>query len=194
MSDQNDLSWFALYLGEAKKEFEARDAILGLGCESFIPVEHKWIARRPGDPRNKLKRRRAYPLCIRYGFVGMPPRYRWSDVLEDHPEWETKVIKGTDIPARPVGMTPAAPTRIAPDQIAYLAALCDRNVPYAASINPHRAILSVKEGDTAKILSPALYGHFGRVDEVMVKEARVAIQFLGSLRQVTVPLDELEAA
>lgn len=192
MSDQHSLNWFAIYLGTAQAEFAARDAVLNLGMQSFCPVEFKWVARK--DPRNKLKRRRAYPLCIRYGFVGFPRGARWPDLLADHPDLPAKVIRGTNIPARPVGMTPTAPTEINHEQISYLASLSDRNVPYAASINPHRAILSVKQGDTAKILSPALYGHFGRVDEVMVKEARVAIQFLGSMRQVTVPLDELEAA
>lgn len=190
----NTLNWFALYLGAPRAEFAARDAILNLGMQSFVPVEMKWVARRPNEPKNRLKRRRAYPLCIRYGFVGFPAGMAWRDLLVDHPDLQTKVIRGTDIPARPVGMTPTAPTKINEGQISYLASLSDRNVPYAASINPHRAILSVQKGDTAKILSPALYGHFGRVDEVMVREARVAIRFLGSLRQITVPLDELEAA
>jgi transcription antitermination factor NusG len=188
----SDISWFAIYLGEPKREMDARNAILRLGMESFVPVEMKWAERRPGV--SKLKVRRAYPLCIRYAFVGFPPTATWRDLLVDHPEYDAKVISGTQITARPVGMTLAKPTQLTAQQIADLAALSDRNVPYAASENPHKANLEVQKGQVAKILNPAFYGHFGRVDEVMVNRARVVIEFLGSMRPVEVRLDELEAA
>lgn len=192
MSD--DIRWYAIYLGAPRAEFVARDAILDLGMQSFVPVEHKWVARRPNDPRYKLKTRRAYPLCIRYGFVGFPAGAGWHDLLTDHPDMTTTVIRGTRIPVRPVGMTPARPTALPAEQVSYLAALSDRNVPYAASTNPHKGILAVKAGDTARILNPAFLGHFGRVDEILVNKAKVAIQFLGSMRQIEVRVDELEAA
>lgn len=185
------VSWFAIYLGEAKREMAARNAILHLGMESFVPVEMKWAQR---NPRTKLKVRKAYPLCIRYGFVGFPRGARWPDLLTDHPDLPTKVIRGTRIPARPIGMTPSKPTQLTEDQIAALAALNDRNVPYAASTNPHKANLEVRVGQTAKILNPAFYGHYGKVDEVGAGKARVVIEFLGSLRPVEVKIEELEAA
>lgn len=191
MSD--DIVWHAIWLGTPKAEFAARDAITNLGLQSFVPVEWKLVPRQIHG-RSKLKRRRAYPLCIRYGFVGFPRQARWRDLLGDHPDIPTHVIRGTDIPARPLGMTANNPTPIDQEQIAYLAALSDRNVPYAAATNPHRGILEVRVGDRARILNPAFLGHFGRVDEIMVNKAKVAIQFLGSMRQVEVRVDELEAA
>ena len=188
----SDLTWYAIWLGEPKREFAARSAIQSIGMESFVPCEFKWTLRSP-NTRSKLKVRKAYPLCIRYGFVGFPRGARWPDLLVDHPDVPAKVIRGTNIPACPVGMTPVKPTRLSSDQISYLAALSDRSVPYAASQNPHRANLEVKVGQTARILSPAFYGLQGRVDEVLVNKARVVVEFLGAMRPVEVKLEELEA-
>lgn len=187
-----DLSWYALFLGDAQSEFAASNAIKKVGLESFVPVEFKWKLR---NPRTKLKKRVKYPLCIRYGFVGFPRgAERWSDLLEYQPDTFGRVIKGTRIPASPVGMTPSKPTRLTQEQIDHLAALCDSSVPYKGAINPHRANLEVQVGQTAKILSPAFYGLYGRVDEVSVHKAKVVIEMLGSFRPVEVPIAELEAA
>lgn len=189
-------NWFCLYLGTPQAEFAARDAILSLGMESFVPVEFKTVQRRPGNsPHARFTRKRkAYPLCIRYGFVGFPRGARWPDLLADHPDMPAKVIRGTNIPARPVGMTPLKPTELQHDQISYLASLSDRYVPYAASINPHKALVEIRKGQVAKILSPAFYGHVGRVDDVTANKARVLIEFLGSMRPVEVRIEDLEAA
>lgn len=186
-----DLSWYALFLGDAQAEFAASNAIKRIGLESFVPCEFKWKLR---NPRTKLKKRVKYPLCIRYGFVGFPRGARWPDLLTEHPYTRGQVIRGTTIYASPVGTSPLKPTQLTQEQIDHLAALCDSSVPYKGAINPHRANLEVQVGQTAKILSPAFYGLYGRVDEVTVHKAKVVIEMLGSFRPVEVPIAELEAA
>lgn len=185
------LTWFCMFLGEAKQEFAARAAIQSLGMESFVPVEFKWRQR---SPRTKLKVRTAYPLCIRYSFVGFPRGARWPDLLEYNPDLYGRAIRGTRIVATPVGMSANKPTKLTQEQIDHLAALSDSTVPYRGAENPHRAVLEVRVGDTAKVLTPAFHGLLGRVDSITVGKARVVIEFLGSLRPVEVPITELEAA
>ena len=186
-------NWFCLWLGEAKQEFAARNAIKKLDMESFSPVEFKLVARNPRDPRSP-KKRKPYPMCIRYAFVGFPDGAGWSDLLEFKPERYARVIRGTQIIATPVGMTPTKPTQLTQPQVDSLAALSDSHVPYKGAVNPHRGVLEVQVGQTARILSTALHGLYGRVDEVSEREARLTIEFLGSLRPVWVPKGELEAA
>lgn len=188
-----DLSWFALWLGDVRQEFESRNAIKRLGLESFTPTEFKLVPRNPRDPRSP-KKRKPYPMCIRYAFVGFPDGATWGDCLEFKPEHYGRVIRGTRIVATPVGMTATKPTQLTQDQVDRLAALSDSHVPYKGAVNPHRGVLEVQVGQTAKILSTALHGLYGRVDATTEREARVVIEFLGSMRPVWVPKGELEAA
>lgn len=194
----SELTWYAIWLGEPKKEMEAEDAIKAAGFQSFTPIEWKMGMRTPRGSRNKIKSRKAYPLLIRYALVGMPPGRTWRDLLvpdKDAPATVARdIIRGTRIPATPVGMHVSRPTRLTSEQIALLASLSRYSIPYASAVNVHKAHLVPNIGSNARIIDGALFGHVGRVDRVSASKARLVIQILGSMRPVEVPLEQLEAA
>jgi transcription antitermination factor NusG len=194
----SDLQWYCLWLGEPKAEMAAEDAIKALGFESFTPIEWKLALRNPKGSRNKLKVRKAYPLLLRYALVGIPSGRSWQDLLApDHeapPTVARNIIRGTRIPAMPIGMHASRPTRLTSEQIDLLASLSRYSIPYASAVNVHRAHLVPNIGSNARIIDGALFGHVGRVDKVSATKARLVIQILGSMRPVEVPLEQLEAA
>lgn len=183
-------AWFALWLNEAQKEIEGVQACKSLGFEAFIPIEYVWTHRIHPRTRAKLPKRKGQPIMPKYLFVGLPEDFVWSDVLvrdreATHAASAPNLIRGTRIPARPIGMA-NKPTRLSDEEIGVLASLsCFREV-YAAP--------EIKPGDNVKILNPLFFGHFGRVDEVRAGRARVIISMLGSQRPVDVPVASLEAA
>lgn len=182
--------WFALWLSEAQKEIDGVQACKRLGFEAFIPIEFVWTHRVHPRTRAKIPKRKGQPIMPKYLFVGMPEDFVWSDVLvrdqeTTHAASAPNLIRGTRIPARPIGMA-NKPTRLSEDEIGVLASLSGFRETYAAP--------EIKQGDNVKILNPLFFGHFGRVDEIRANKARVIISMLGSMRPVEVPVASLEAA
>lgn len=177
----NDMNWFCVWV-PPQAEFSCDKELRLMGFEAFVPVEYKWAARSR-NPRNKTKVRRAYPLLVRYVFVGFPGEVRWDPII-NHDRYYM----------RPVGMRSDKPYQFTQEQISVLSSLATRSLPYAAAPNPHKAALSVQPGDTARIVDTAFFGHVGKVDSVIADRARVIINIFGSFRPVEVKVSDLEAA
>lgn len=179
----NGIVWHCLYVAP-KEEFLCERELRRMGFEAFVPVERKYITRRSITGRRLPPKIKTYPMLLRYTFVGFKDGVvGWGSII-DHPRYFM----------RPVGMKSDRPYTFNADQIGAIASFASRSLPYATSVNPHKATLVVQPGDTARILDDNFYGHSGRVDSVTAGKAKVLINMFGSMRPITVALSKLEAA
>ena len=162
-------------------EFKAVSRLKREGVAAFVPIEVKWIKRRAS------KEQRNYPILTRYAIVGCEDiRGLWGHLRED-PDVYPKIMQGV------LGINRHVPYALSQAEVTYLASLSEKPVPYVQSVNPHKAVLAVREGQIARPTEGAFSGHDVRVSKIVGKKAHALLSLFGSMREVEFSLDALEA-
>lgn len=177
------ISYYIIRTG-AQQERRTSAELANLGYHSFVPVEKKHLRRADG----RHTRTREYPMFIRYAFIGCSDIYEAWTRLRCDPDIYPKLVQG----AGPLGMG-GRPYRLPASDVAHLLSLQGKQIPYRGTINPHRAYLSVKEGGRARVVDGPFAGHVGSVQRIVANRAHVSVEFLNSLHEVPMDLENLEA-
>ena len=164
-------------------EFRAVTALKRAGAVAFVPIEVKWT-KRPG---RALRTKRNYPILVRYAFVGCADvKALWGKLRED-PDVYPRILQGV------LGINRHRPFELSEAEVSYLASLSENPVPYVQSVNPHKAALAVKEGQTARMIEGPFAGREGRVYKIVGKKAQVLTEMFNSWQIVEISVAALEA-
>lgn len=171
------MNWYALTV-PPQKEFAAEAGLKARGHQVFVPHEYKW---RRVSRYAKRRARKAYPLMVRYIFIG----------FEGSPPWHViDGIEGVHGVARLLCFN-GRPAQIPRDDVEYLRTLCGENAPQSQAPNPHKGL---KPGDAAQIVAGPLQGQVVQIANLDAKRAQAIFTMLGSMRTIEIPLASLEAA
>lgn len=174
------IRWHVVRTGP-QHEFRAVTALKRAGAVAFVPIEVKWLKRRGGRVKRNV------PMLVRYAFVGCEDiRGLWGMLRED-PDIYPKIMQGV------LGLNRTTPYALSEGEISYLASLSEKPVPYVHSINPHKATLAVREGQTARIVEGSLAGRHGKVSKIVGKKAQFITDLFNGLVTVEISLEQLEA-
>ena len=175
-----------------QSERRASAKLIELGYHSFLPVEKKHLRKR-GEGKRHHPRVREYPMFLGYAFIGCANiREAWCRLrLDDHVY--PSLVRGVG----PLGMLSASgellPYALPASEVAYLLSLQGKSIPYRASVDLHRAHLIVKEGGKARAVDGPFAGREGPVRRIVAGKAHMDVEFLGSMREVPIALEDLVA-
>ncbi len=176
-----DTKYYALRV-HPQSELKVEAALKDLGYESFTPIEWKW---RKVMANSNRRRRWAYPMFIRYAFVGITG----SPIqAHHHIASEIEYYQGM------LGWA-GKPYALKPSEVQSLQAMSGDSVRYVGSINPHKAALQPKVGSMARIIEGPLADQIVKVTELVSNnKARLSLteKFLG-MDVITVSVEHLEA-
>lgn len=164
-----------------QSELKTEAALKEIGYEAFTPIEWKW--RRVKANSNR-RRRWAYPMFIRYAFVGITG----SPIqAHHHIASEIEYYQGM------LGWN-GKPYPLKTSDVEALQAMSGESVRYVGSINPHKAIIAPKVGGLAQIIEGPLQGTTARVSSITNNKARLALsEKLLGMDVITVAVEHLEA-
>lgn len=173
------MDWYAIVV-PAQKELAVRSMLAKAGLEVIVPVEMKW--KRKGRHVRRAGRmvECEYPLMPRYVFVGFERQPDWWYLRNLEFADGRKVVQsvlGTNGMPKPL-------TREAVDAL--------KGLQFAIpTFNPHKG---VRVGDTAQFIYGPMRGQIAKVRKIVAKRARVLVELFNSWKEITVPLELLEAA
>ena len=164
-----------------QSELKVDAALKELGYQSFTPIEWKWKKVRANSNR---RRRWAYPMFIRYAFVGITG----SPIqAHHHIASEIEYYQGM------LGWA-GKPYPLKPSDVEALMEMSGESIRYVGSINPHKAALQPKVGGKAQIIEGPFTGQTVKVTEIRNHKARVMLDMFNSMPvAVTVGVEQLEA-
>jgi transcription antitermination factor NusG len=173
----NDLDWYAL-LTPPQKEFVAQEILKRQGVVTFVPFESMW-RKHSRYARDKVLKH--YPMMPRYVFAGFKPEIdvAWYDIFN------LNIIAGV------VGLN-GTPKKIngVPDLIARF-----KNGLKRPDAERHmRTHKEYKVGDTAVIRDPRFLDRVVVVEDIKDGHAFFKIELFNGVRELSLPLDRLEAA
>ena len=173
------MDWYALVV-PAQKELAVRSMLEKAGLEVIVPVEMKW--KRKGRHVRRAGRmvECEYPLMPRYVFVGFNGEPNW---------WYLRNLEFAD--GRKVVQSVLGyggmPRPLKADAVNALHGL-KFAIP---TFNPHKG---VRVGDTAQFAFGPMRGQIAKVRKIVAKRARVLINLFNTWKEISVPLEFLEAA
>lgn len=183
---RDDLRWYCLRI-RAQREFHAERKLRERGHHAYCPVEIKMV-RRIG--REKRRVPKAYPLCLRYAFIGeeIGRPLPWLMLLDDrYRDPALAMIQGVIH----IGGSPGA---IPASEMQRVFANAKAPTPYRGSVNPHVGIILPKTGDNVEIMDGPFAGRMVKIEDVHGHHARIILELFGGLCDADVPLEYLEVA
>lgn len=172
------LAWYILWV-PPQKEFVAQTILSRYGLTTSVPVRREW---RRFSRYTREKRLVDFPLVPRYVLTGFPGReIAWLSVLT------LPVVSSV------IGID-GAPYRVPRDQIA------EHLRRYASGLEApqeQRYMVTHKEfavGDEVEITAGPFTGHRVPVKEIRGATAKAMMTLLGETREITIPLENLQAA
>jgi transcription antitermination factor NusG len=182
------MTWYILRVAP-QAELRTEAALRDLGYQSFTPIEYK--RRRL---RKSSSRMWAYPMFIRYSFVGIEDRS--PQVCYGHLH-RIKSLIGAEVGGVVQGVLGwrEKPAPLKPEDAEYLQTLSGQTIRYVGSINPHRAIQPPTVGGSARIIDGAFQDSDRqvKVSAITNRKASVLLEVFNSMQTVTIPIEYLEA-
>ncbi len=165
-------TWYVLRVAP-QTEFQVSDKLHGMGHSYLVPHEVKHTLK------GKRMRKRRFALYSRYVCVGVVGKPDWQAIQAIEPG-----------PVKPVQFNESdGPATLSEREVDYLASIRGGDLP--AGFNLHRAL---KTGELARIAVGHFMGHTTPIQSIEGDRATLQLTMLGSVREVTIPLAQLEAA
>lgn len=163
-----ETTWHILRVKTLFESKVAGDLLVGLGLKSYVPIERRKIVRRSKSievPR---------PLMPGYVFVGARHELPWRDIAEikHYVRWLR------DSEARLISVSDAEVARVRLMERQYNQQLADRR--------------SFKVGDRVAPSRGPFASMTSLLRELRGSTATIEVQMLGSVRDVTIPVSQLE--
>jgi len=168
------LEWYA-FTTPPQKEGVATKVLDAIGCKTCVPTEIKY---RRKNRYAKSRKAVAYPMMQRYVFVGFDGPVPWRQI-HDLP-CISRVISVDGRPAKlPKGV------------IEQIHSLSGQVIAHTRSVNTHKGFA---EGDVVRIAEgPLASEETYNIESIDADMAQVVMEFLGSTREIEIPLSYLEA-
>ena len=168
------MHWYALRT-VPQKEFVSELLLRKSGHHAFVPTEtklrrkHAWSKERVAVP---------YPMFTGYVFAGFRQKNPWYELRRYN------VITGV------VG-SDGRPQQLNGEAVQHLMRVSGVAVPFSRSINPHR---SFRIGDTVEVVNGPFRGNMVKLRGITKRKARILLELFGTIQDVEIPLEQLEAA
>ena len=155
-----------------QREADVKAVLDKSGYRVLMPVEQVWRRVSPFSKRRKLV---AYPLFPRYLIVGYAGGMPWLHLAGVR--HVTGVVGFDGTPAKISGKD--------------MCTILSMTVAPRAVLNPHRAL---RAGDLAEITSGVFVGRIVKIEGLTGRKARIFLDLFGTLKEVEIPVEALEAA